>query len=82
MSAETECAGSEGVNAVELTHGSLFSGVGGTCLAIEGAYGAETIWHVEYDKFDLGIVCPSSQRRGEPVREPEGVVPMTPTAVP
>ena len=50
MSAETECAGSEGVNVVELTHGSLFSGVGGTCLAVESALGAETIWHVEYDK--------------------------------
>ena len=67
------------MNAVELTHGSLFSGVGGTCLAIEGAYGAETI---AGGLCDLGIVCPSSQRRGEPAREPEGVVPMTPTAVP
>jgi DNA (cytosine-5)-methyltransferase 1 len=35
----------------------LFSGVGGTCLAIEDALGADTIWHVEYDKACQGVLA-------------------------
>lgn len=35
---------------MNLTHAALFAGIGGTCLAVERAFGARTIWHCEIDQ--------------------------------
>lgn len=41
----------------ELRIGSLCSGYGGLDMAVEAAFGARTVWHVEYDKAPSSILA-------------------------
>ena len=48
--------------------GSLFSGVGGLDLAVESFFGAETVWHCEFDPEPSKVLAARSSVAGSPAK--------------